>query len=98
MRLTAGTKSTLTRIFSKQNVEARAATTSSFLSTKTNFADTFKTKANTQTSAKSNSDSDSEGHGSRSTWIAVGVIAAVLTLAVIGLRHDRSHPDAATGL
>ena len=98
MRLTAGTKSTLTRIFSKQNVEARAATTSSFLSTKTNFADTFKTKANTQTSAKSNSDNDSEGHGSRSTWIAVGVIAAVLTLAVIGLRHDRSHPDAATGL
>jgi hypothetical protein len=97
MPLTAGTKSVLTRIFSKQNVEARAATTSSFLSTKTNFADTFKTKANAQTSGKS-SDNDSEGHGSRSTWIALGVIAAVLTLAVIGLRHDRSHPDAATGL
>ncbi|HEX8888273.1 MAG TPA: hypothetical protein VF779_03810, partial [Pyrinomonadaceae bacterium] len=97
MPLTAGTKSVLTRIFSKQNVEARAATTSSFLSAKTNFADTFKTSANTQTSGQSGNN-DSEGHGSRSTWIAVAVIAAVLTVAVVALRHDRSHPDAATGL
>lgn len=88
MPLTAGTKSVLTRIFSKQNVEARAATTSSFLSMKTNFADSFKTKANAQTSGQS-STSDSDDHGRRGTWIAVGVIAAVLAIAVIGLRHDR---------
>jgi len=101
MPLTAGTKSVLTRIFSKQDVAARAATTNSFLSTKTNFADTFKSPAknntNAQTSGQSGN-SDSDDHGRRSTWIAVAVIAAVLTIAVIGLRHDRSHPDAATGL
>jgi len=94
MRLTAGTKSVLTRIFSKQNVEARAATTSSFLNTKTNFADTFKTpaksSANAQTSGQTSSD-DEDHSGRRGMWIAVGVIAAVLTIAVIGLRHDRNN-------
>ncbi|HYJ45851.1 MAG TPA: hypothetical protein VEV81_04485, partial [Pyrinomonadaceae bacterium] len=101
MALRAGSKSALTRIFSKKDVEARAAAGTSFLNTKTNFAETFKTPAkNTaapQSSGQTSSD-DSDHSGRRSTWIAVGIIAAVLTIAVIGLRHDRSHPDAANGL
>jgi hypothetical protein len=101
MTLTAGTKSVLTRIFSKRDLEARAATSNSFLNTKTNFADTFKTPAKNnatpQSSGQTSSD-DSDHTGRRSMWIAVGIIAAVLTVAVIGLRHDRSHPNAANGL
>lgn len=101
MTLTAGMKPALTRIFSKQNVEARAATTSSFLNAKTNFADTFrspaKASANAQSSGQSNSD-ESSNTGHRSMWIAVAIIAAVGTIAFIGLRHDRSNPQAASGL
>lgn len=93
MPLTAGTKTTLNRIFSKGNVEARIAAGNTFLSTspKASFADTtFKTSPKRALSAQSDGDSGDEGNTSRGAWIAVGVIAAVVTVAVIGLRADRN--------
>jgi hypothetical protein len=92
MPLTAGTKTTLNRIFSKSNVEARIAAGNTFLttSTKASFADaTFKTTTKPAARAQT-SDDDDGGNNSRGAWIAVGVIAAVLTIAIIGLRADRS--------
>lgn len=100
MPLTAGTKTTLNRIFSKGNVEARIAAGNTFLSTNTkaNFADTtFKTSPKRAASAQSDGDSGDEGNTSRGAWIAVGVIAAVVTIAVIGLRADRNRDHTATG-
>lgn len=90
MTLRGGSKSALNRIFSKRDVEARIAGGNTFLKANTSMAATFKAP-NMQTSSTSTSD-DSDHSGRRGTWIAVGVIAAVLTIAVIGLRHDRSHP------
>src|SRR5688572_15775051 len=43
MPLTAGTKTMLTRIFSKNNVEARIATGSSFINVKASAGNMFKT-------------------------------------------------------
>jgi hypothetical protein len=88
MPLTAGSKTTLNRIFSKRDVEARIATGSTFLKVKTSFAESFKSPSKHMPSPQSDSgsDDDKDSHG---VWIAVGVIAAVLTVAIIGLRHDR---------
>jgi hypothetical protein len=97
MPLTAGTRITLNRIFSKKDMEARIASGNTFLTARTSFADTFKSPVK-RTASSSYAQTDSDGDdddddGERSTWIAVGVIAAVLTIAVIGLRHDRSDDD-----
>ena len=94
--LRIGSKTTLNRLFSKSDLEARLATGNTFLKANTSAVATFKAAYNptsaAQTSSTSTSD-DSDHTGRRGTWIAVGVIAAVLTIAVIGLRHDRSHPS-----
>jgi hypothetical protein len=93
MPLTAGMKTTLNRIFSKGNVEARLAAGNTFLSTspKASFANsTFKTSPNRALSAAQSDDDDDDGNTSKGAWIAVGVIAAVLTIAIIGLRADRN--------
>ncbi len=87
MPLTAGSKTILNRIFSKNGVEARVAAGNTFLNAKTSFKDSFKMSG--KNLALPQSDSDDDDSGSRGVWIAVGVIAAVVTIAVIGLRHDR---------
>ena len=96
MPLTAGTKTILNRIFSKGNVEARIAAGNTFLSTSTkaSFANaTFKTSPKRAVSAAQSDSDDDDGNTSKGVWIAVGVIAAVLTIAVIGLRADRNRGD-----
>jgi hypothetical protein len=96
MPLTAGTRTALNRIFSKKDMEARIASGNTFLTAKTSFADTFKSPVKRTASSsypQTDSDDDDDSDGERGTWIAVGVIAAVLTIAVIGLRHDRSGDD-----
>ena len=94
MPLTAGMKTTLNRIFSKGNVEARLAAGNTFLSTspKASFANsTFKTSPNRALSAAQTDNDDDDDNTSKGAWIAVGVIAAVLTIAIIGLRSDRNN-------
>jgi len=88
MPLTAGSKTILNRIFSKSGVEARIAAGNTFLNAKTSFKESFKMSGKNLALPQSDSDDDGDG-GSRGVWIAVGVIAAVVTIAVIGLRHDR---------
>lgn len=93
MALRIGSKTTLNRLFSKGDIEARLASGNTFLKANTSAAATFKTTSKQTSSTKSSSSDESDDTGRRGTWIAVGVIAVVLTIAVIGLRHDRSHPD-----
>ena len=88
MPLTAGTKTVLTRIFSKDNVEARLAAGNTFFKTKTSAAEMFKAPRMRLAPATPDDD-DSDDSSAKGTWIAVGVIAAVLTIAVIALRKDR---------
>jgi len=76
------------RIFAKTEIKSRAAANHTFFNAKVTGRDTFKAPARTGM-APQNDPADNDG-GSKGTWIAVGVIAAVLTIAVIGLRHDRS--------
>jgi hypothetical protein len=93
MALRIGSKTTLNRLFSKRDIAARVASGNNFLKAETSVAATFKTTSRNSSAAQtSGSSDDSDDTGRRGTWIAVGVIAVVLTIAVIGLRHDRSHP------
>ena len=88
-----GSKSALNRLFSKNEVAARIATGDSFLKANTSAAAQFKSTATRTSALQGGSTSDdSDDNGRRGTWIAVGVIAAVLLIAVVGLRHDRNHP------
>ena len=77
------------RIFAKSEIKARASASHTFFNAKVSGRDTFKAPPRTGM-APQDPDTDSGGGGSRGTWIAVGVIAAVLTIAVIGLRADRN--------
>lgn len=86
--LAPNTKVDFNRIFSKREITSRATTSHNFLNAKTAARDIFKAPPRTGTVPPDDSDSDDDG--SKGTWIAVGVIAAVLTIAVIGLRHDRN--------
>lgn len=78
------------RIFAKNEIKSRAAASHTFFNAKVTGRDTFKAPARTGTVPQNDPDADEGGGGSKGTWIAVGVIAAVLTIVVIGLRHDRS--------
>jgi hypothetical protein len=89
MPLSAGSKSVLNRIFSKRDVEARLAAGNTFLKAKTSGGEMFKAPGKRFLAPQDDDDEDSSGGGSKGAWIAVGVIAAVLTVAIIGLRHDR---------
>jgi hypothetical protein len=82
------------RIFAKSEIKARASASQTFFNAKVSGRDTFKAPARTGT-APQDPDTDSGGGGSRGTWIAVGVIAVVLTIAVIGLRADRNRETTA---
>jgi hypothetical protein len=84
--LVRGSRVDFNRIFSKSEITSHASTSHSFLNAKTAGRDLFKAPARPGTVPQND---DSGGGGSRGTWIAVGIIAAVLTVAVIGLRHDR---------
>ena len=85
--LAPNSKIDFNRMFSKSEIKARASASHSFFNAKISGRDVFKAP---QTGTPQDPDTDSGGGGSKGTWIAVGVIAAVLTVAVIGLRHDRN--------
>lgn len=78
------------RIFSKTEINSRATANRTFFNAKVAGRDTFKAPARTGRAAPQDNDATDADKGAKSTWIAVGIIAAVLTIAVIGLRHDRS--------
>jgi hypothetical protein len=87
--LTPGSKINFNRIFSKNEIKARAESNHSFYTAKTSGRDIFKAPPRTGTVPPADDD-DKDDNAARNTWIVVGVLAAVLTIAVIGLRHDRS--------
>lgn len=91
MPLTAGTKTVLSRIFSKKDMQSRVATSSSFVKVKASAGDMF--KAPRKALAKADDDDDNDNNDRRNMWIVVGVLAAVITIAVIGLRADRGRDD-----
>jgi len=78
------------RIFAKSEIKARASANHTFFNAKVTGRDTFKAPARTGAVPDDDDGKDSGGGGSKGTWIAVGVIAAVLVVAVIGLRADRN--------
>jgi hypothetical protein len=78
------------RIFAKSEIKSRASANQTFFNAKVSGRDTFKAPARTGTAPQDDPDKDSGGGGSKGTWIAVGVIAAVVTIAFIGLRADRN--------
>jgi hypothetical protein len=88
LALAPGAKINFNRLFSKNEIKSRAMTSHSFLNARTSGRDLFKAPARTGAAPDDTDTKDDDG--SKSTWIAVGIIAAVVTIAVIGLRHDRS--------
>ncbi len=90
MPLTAGTKTVLGRIFSKKGVEARLASSPSFVKVKASAGDSFKAPRKALAKADDDDADDDDDNGRRNMWIVAGVLAAVITIAVIGLRADRS--------
>lgn len=92
MPLTAGTKPVLGRIFSKNGVESRLAASRGFVNVKASAGDAFKAPRKAMKSMAQTDDDDDDGddNGRRNMWIVVGVLAAVLTVAFIGLRADRN--------
>lgn len=90
LKLAPGSKVDFNRIFSRTEIASRSTASHNFLNAKTAARDLFKAPPRAGM-APQDSDKDSGGGGSKGTWIALGVIAAVLTIAVIGLRHDRSN-------
>ena len=92
LKLAPGSKVDFNRVFSRTEIASRATANHNFLNSNTAARDLFKAPPRTGM-APQDSDKDSGGGGSKGAWIALGVIAAVVTVAVIGLRHDRSHPS-----
>ena len=88
MPLTAGTKTVLGRIFSKNGVESRLAASSGFVNVKASAGDAFKAPRKALAQADDDADDDDD-NGRRDMWIVAGVVAAVGIIAVIGLRADR---------
>lgn len=87
LKLAPGLKVDFNRIFSRTEIASRTAS-HNFLNSSAAPRDLFKAPPRVGAAP---ADSDNEGGGgSRGTWIALGVIAAVVTVAVIALRHDRS--------
>jgi hypothetical protein len=78
------------RIFARNEIKARASASHTFFNAKVNGRDTFKAPPRAGAVPDDDDGKDSGGGGSKGTWIAVGVIAAVITVAVIGLRADRN--------
>jgi hypothetical protein len=82
-----GSKVDFNRIFSRAEISSSASTSHTFFKSKVAGRDIFKAPARAgNVPAPQNAPGESSNKG---TWIAVGIIAAVLTIAVIGLRHDR---------
>lgn len=77
------------RIFSKSEIRSRAAADNNFLKANATGKNVF--KAPPRTGAPQNTPDDDDDDGARKgTWIAVGVIAAIVAVVVIGMRKDRS--------
>ena len=87
MPLTAGTRTVLSRIFSKKDVQSRLASSAGFVNVKSSAGDMFKAP---RKALVPQDDDDDDDNGRRNMWIVVGVLAAVITIAVIGLRADRN--------
>lgn len=88
LKLAPGSKVDFNRIFSRTEIASRATASHNFLNSNAAARDLFKAPPRVGAAP---ADSDNEGGGgSRGTWIALGIIAAVVTVAVIALRHDRS--------
>lgn len=87
LKLAPGSKADFNRIFSRTEIASRATANHNFLNAKTAARDLFKAPPRAGMAPE---DNDSGGGGTRGTWIALGVIAAVVTVAVIFLRRDRS--------
>jgi hypothetical protein len=87
LKFARGSKVDFNRIFSRSEIASRATSNHTFLNSKTASRELFKAPPR-MGMAPQDSDNDGGG-GSKGTWIALGVIAAVVTIAVIGLRHDR---------
>ena len=92
MPLTAGTKTALSRIFSKDGLKSRAAASSSFVKVKSSAGSMFNAPRKALAKPDDNDD-DSDDNGRRNMWIVIGVVAAVVTIAVIGLRADRNRTN-----
>jgi hypothetical protein len=92
MPLTAGTKTVLSRVFSKDSLKSRAAASSSFVNVKSSAGSMFNAPRKALAKADDNDD-DNDDNGRRNMWIVVGVLAAVITIAVIGLRADRNRDN-----
>jgi len=88
LTLAPGSKVNFNRLFSRSEIQSRAMTSHTFLNAKLAGRDLFKAPARTGAAPDDTKDT-SDDSGRKSTWIAVGIIAAVVTIAVIGLRHDR---------
>src|SRR5262249_54969240 len=89
VKLAPGSKVDFNRIFSRTEIASRATANHNFLNAKAAPRDLFKAPPRTGMPPQ-DTDSDSGGGGSKGAWIALGVIAAVVTVAFIGLRHDRN--------
>jgi hypothetical protein len=76
------------RIFSKSEIRSRAAADNNFLKANATGKNVF--KAPPRTGAPQNPPDADGDDGSKGTWIAVGVIAAIVAVVVIGMRKDRS--------
>ncbi len=88
LTLAPGSKVNFNRLFSRSEIKSRAMTSHTFLNAKLAGRDIFKAPARTG-AAPDDTNTGGDDEGKKSTWIAVGIIAAVVTVAVIGLRHDR---------
>ena len=89
LTLAPGSKVNFNRLFSRSEIKSRAMTSHSFLNAKLAGRDVFKAPARTG-AAPDDTNTSGDDNGKKSTWIALGIIAAGVTIAFIGLRHDRS--------
>jgi hypothetical protein len=88
--LAPGSKIDFNRIFSKSEIKSRAVADQNFLKANAAGKNIFKAPARTGAVPQDPADDDDDDSAKKGTWIAVGVLAAVLTMSVILLRKDRS--------
>lgn len=89
--LAPNSKIDFNRIFSKSEIKSRAVADHNFL--KVNAAGKNIFKAPPRTGTPQDDSDDNDDNARKGTWIAVGVIAALVTIAVIGFRADRNRDN-----
>lgn len=88
--LAPNSKINFNRIFSRSEITSRAAADQNFLKANAAGKNIFKAPPRTGAAPQDPADDDDDDAAKKGTWIAVGVIAALVTLSVILLRKDRS--------